>query len=148
MYNNKSVVGDDNLGIFNFLLRMEDATGGLVDKNNDPYLDGIFKGSKIDDNYAWIKEIIRFLNQYLIPITIFLLALAAVFVIVLLFMTMKTDDPAKQKEFRKRMFQIAGTMLICLALVWLLGWLFSALPSIINAFKGPVMSGFESASGS
>ena len=130
------------MGIFNFLL------AGEASSANDPYLKGIFDGSKIDSNYGWIQEIIRFLNQYLIPITIFLVALAAVFVIVLLFMTMKTDDPAKQKEFRKRMFQIAGTMLICLALVWLLGWLFTALPDIINAFKGPVMSGFSEAKGS
>lgn len=145
MYNNKSVVGDDNLGIFNFLLDVNNSAGVGA---NDPYLKGIFDGSKINDEYAWIKEIIRFLNQYLVPITIFLLVLAVVFVVVLLFMTMKTDDPAKQQEFKKRMFQIAGTMVICLALVWLLGWLFTALPDIINTFKGPVMSEFENTSGS
>ncbi len=90
------------LGIYNFLL---DST------------------TNEDRTSEWKQQILDFLKEYLVPITIFLLILTAVFSVVLTFLIMKTENPETQAKYKKRMVQLLVTIVICLLLVWVLYWL-------------------------
>ena len=112
---------------FNFLLA---TTAG-----DDAHLDGpYFNGTNLKNTqFEGLTEIVKFLNQFIMPITIVLCIMAALFAIVLAFYMIKSDDPSNQAKYKKRMFGIVSTIVIVLALLWLLGWLFASLPTIMNS---------------
>ncbi len=108
---------------------------------SSPYLTGIFDGSKfVGTDYDFIVPIIEFINQFIIPITITLVVMGAFLAIFIGIAIAKAESSSKAAELKKRMVGIIVTIVICLALFWFLGWLFSALPTIIEFFKGPVIS--------
>ena len=105
-----------------------------------PHLSGIFDGTKIPEGYEWLKPIINFLNQYLIPITIALLVMGAFLAIFMGIAMARAEDSSKAADLKKRMWGLIVTVLVVLGLIWLLSWLFSALPTIIETFRGPIQS--------
>ena len=104
------------------------------------HLSGIFDGTNIPEDYEWLKPIINFLNQYLIPITITLVVMGAFLAIFMGIALARAEDSGKAGDLKKRMWGLIITVLVVLVLIWLLAWLFSALPTIIETFRGPIQS--------
>ncbi len=102
------------------------------------HLSGIFDGTNIPEDYEWLKPIINFLNQYLIPITITLVVMGAFLAIFMGIALARAEDSGKAADLKKRMWGLIVAILVILALIWLLAWLFSALPTIIETFRGPI----------
>lgn len=103
-----------------------------------PHLSGIFDGTNIPDDFAYLRPIINFLNQYIIPITITLLVMGAFLAIFMGIALARAEDSGKAAELKKRMWGLVVAVIIILALIWLLAWLFSALPTIVEFFRGPI----------
>ena len=95
---------------------------------------------------SWGQAILGFLQDYLVPITITLLVMAAIFCVVLAFLMMKTEKPETQATYKKRMFQICIAILVSLALVWILYWLLGSpgFKGFIDGLKNTVKEGFKS----
>lgn len=108
---------------------------------SSPYLTGIFDGSKFSGtDYDFLVPIIEFINQFILPITITLVIMGVFLAIFIGIAIAKAESSSKAAELKKRMVGIIVTIVVCIALFWLLGWLFSALPTIVEFFKGPIMS--------
>lgn len=122
-----------------------DKDGGYVAKSSSSSSASSVTSSSGTVSGGWKGTIITFLNTYLVPITIFLLVLTAVFCIALAFFIMKTDDPGKQKEYKTRMIQIACTIVICLFLVWILYWILGSteISKFLDNTKSDILSGFS-----
>lgn len=109
-----------------------------------PHLSGIFDGTNIPDDFAYLRPIINFLNQYIIPITITLLVMGAFLAIFMGIALARAEDSGKAADLKKRMWGLVVAVIIILALIWLLAWLFSALPTIVEFFRGPIEDGLPS----
>ncbi len=103
------------------------------------HLSGIFNYHNVA-GYEYLKPIINFLNQYIIPISVTLLVMGAFLAIFLGIAMARAEDSNKAADLKKRMWGVIVAVLVVLALIWLLGWLFSALPTIVSTFRDPVMS--------
>ncbi len=112
------------MGLFNFLLASND------------YLTGIFDGSKLEgEGYEYLIPIVKFFNQFLIPISITLLLAGTFISIFLAFMMIKQEDSSKKTALRSRLIGIVITVLIVTALIWLLAWLIANYPAIMGSIR-------------
>ncbi len=89
-------------------------------------------------DYKFLAEIVTFLNQAVLPITIVLTVAASVLSVVIGFCIMKAESSDKAKEMKKRLWGLIITVICVVGGVWLLGILLSGdtMTSIIDRFRG------------
>jgi len=87
---------------------------------------------------AAIKDIVSFLNTYLVPFTIILCVAGAIMAIVLAAAMIREEDLKKAADFKKKLIGMVVTILVVIVLVWLLGWLISSYETIIATLKGAI----------
>lgn len=86
--------------------------------------------------YKFLADIVTFLNQSIMPISITLMITAAIFGVVITFMIIKAESSEKAAEMRKRLFQLIITVVCVIVCVWILGFVLSSMDSIIGFFRG------------
>ncbi len=86
--------------------------------------------------YAYLNGIIGFLNQAIMPLTISLVVLGAVFSICLVFAIMKAETAESAENLKSRLKGLLITIIIVTVAFWLFGYILAGLPSIIAAFRG------------
>ncbi len=94
--------------------------------------EAIYKTSR---QYGGVLEIMKFLDHFLIPITIGLLALAVVLVIAIGVKMAKADTPSAAEEAKKRLWGVAIGFASFMAAVWLGALIMNNIPDIIEGLQ-------------
>ncbi len=96
---------------------------------------GIFKGILDDENgwfqkegNNWLGQIVAFLGNILIPVTIVILAAAVVWCVYLGIQLARAEDAGKAGEIKKRLINVAVAFIITLAAVWIISSLMAFIP--------------------
>ena len=97
---------------------------------------GIFYGVLNDANgwfqkstsNKWLGDIVAFLGNILIPVTIILLAAGVVWTVYLGIQLARADDAGKAGEIKKRLINIAVAFIVTLAAVWIISALMAYIP--------------------
>ena len=98
---------------------------------------GPFSGV-INDNFGdkttlgWLKTIVEFIDNLIIPITIVVAIAGAVWIIVLGVKLARAETADKAKEAKGALIRVAVAIVASLVLIWLLVWLASELPTLIG----------------
>ena len=90
--------------------------------------------------YQYLHSIVTFLDGIVVPLTIVLLAAAAIMAIIIGVALAKADSGDKAQEMKKRLVGLIVTCFIVIALVWLLGFILSRYGEIMDFIRG-VFSG-------
>ena len=100
---------------------------------------GIFKGILEDDNgwfqktgNNWLGQIVAFLGNILIPVTIVILAAAVVWCVYLGIQLARAEDATKAGEIKKRLVNVAVAFIITLAAVWIISSLMAFIPTWLD----------------
>lgn len=98
-------------------------------------LGGVFN---LDDKsfgtgFGWLLPIVKFIDNLLIPITIILVVVGAVWVIFLGVGLAKADSADKAQEAKKRLINVAVAMVATIVFVWLLAWFASQVPTLFGS---------------
>ena len=94
----------------------------------------LFSTGNLGD-YQYLEGVINFLNDAAIPVTITLLAGAAVFAVCIAFAIMKADNAEKSDEMKKRLIGLIVTVIIIVAMVWILGFVLSNFNVIMSTIR-------------
>ncbi len=86
-------------------------------------------------DYKYLSEIVTFLNQSIMPISIVLLVAAGLFSVVLAFMIMKAESSERSNEMKKRLGHLIIAVICIIGCVWLLAFVLSQMDTIIGFFK-------------
>jgi len=81
-------------------------------------------------NYLWLKNIALFLDGIIVPVTIIVAILGAIWIIWLGVQLAKADEAGKQKEAKTKLINVVIALLSVIILIWLLTW-FSASANTI-----------------
>ncbi len=73
----------------------------------------------------WIKNIANFLDGIIVPVTIIVAIVGAIWVIWLGVNLAKADDATKQKDAKTKLINVVVAIIAVIVLIWLLTW-FSA----------------------
>ena len=108
-----------------------------------PYMLGeIFDAKRLEKaGYGGIAVIMDFLNEFLVPITIGLLALGVVLAIVMGIQIAKAPDASKAKEAKSRLFGILIGFICFIFAVWIGAVIMYAIPDIIEFLKNNLSLG-------
>lgn len=99
-------------------------------------LNSIFNASALDGtDYEYLKPIVEFLDGLVVPLTVTLLAGAAILSICIGVAIAKADSSDKSNEMKKRLWGLMIAVLIVVVLIWILGWILSGYPKIMAWFK-------------
>lgn len=100
---------------------------------------GIFKGILDDENgwfqkegNNWLGQIVAFLGNILIPVTIVILAAAVVWCVYLGIQLARAEDAPKAGEIKKRLINVAVAFIITLAAVWIISSLMAFIPTWLD----------------
>ncbi len=81
---------------------------------------------------GWLKTIVEFIDNLIIPITIVVAIAGAVWIIVLGVKLARAETADKAKEAKGALIRVAVAIVASLVLIWLLVWLASELPTLIG----------------
>ena len=101
----------------------------------DHWLVGFDVQHLIDRDYKGVAEIMKFLDKYLIPITIGLMALAIVLVIVVGVQMAKAENASKAEEAKKRLWGLAIGFASFIVAVWIGALIMNNIPEIVDGLK-------------
>ena len=97
---------------------------------------GIFQSILQDDNgwfqtegNQWLGQIVAFLGNILIPVTIVILAAAVVWCVYLGIQLARAEDAGKAGDIKKRLINVAVAFIITLAAVWIIASLMAFIPT-------------------
>ncbi len=95
---------------------------------------GIFKDALLKDyfqneNHKWLGQIVAFLGNILVPITIVILAAAVIWCIYLGIQLARAEDAGKAGEVKKRLINVAVAFLVTLVAVWIIALLMAYVPT-------------------
>ena len=100
---------------------------------------GIFKSVLNDSNgwvqkegNQWLGQIVAFLGNILIPVTIIILAAAVVWCVYLGIQLARAEDAGKAGDIKKRLINVAVAFVITLAAVWIISSLMAFIPTWLN----------------
>ena len=103
------------------------------------FLGGPFSGAINDSSggwdkvgLSWLQPVLQFLDNLIIPITIVVAIAGAIWIIILGVKLARAETADKAKEAKGALIRVAVAIVASLVLIWLLVWLASSLPSIIN----------------
>ena len=96
----------------------------------------IFDSSTLAGDYEYLTSIVDFLDKLVIPLTVTLLVAAAVMSIIIGVAIAKADSSDKSQEMKKRLWGLMITVIVVIALTWLLGYILSNYPTIMNTLRG------------
>ena len=94
---------------------------------------GIFTYS---GKYKFLEGILTFMDNAILPLTLSLVVLTAVFSLVLVFMIIKAETADRAEEHKKRLRGLLITVVIVIAFTWAFTWLLANLDAIISAVRG------------
>lgn len=95
---------------------------------------GLFKTSGLGD-YQYLEGIVTFLDDIVVPLTIVLLAGAALMSIIIGIAIAKADSGDKAQEMKKRLMGLIITCVVVVALVWALGYILSHYGEIMGGIR-------------
>lgn len=98
------------------------------------FLGTIFSSANLGD-YDYLKSIVDFLDEIVIPTTIVLSIAAAVFSACIAFMIIKAESAEKAEEMKKRLFGIIITFVVVIVVVWILGLVLSNFSTIMETIR-------------
>ena len=112
---------------------------------NLPYMLGeIFDAERVrsvyDGKYEGIAVIMDFLNDFLVPITIGLLALGVLLAIVMGIQIAKSD-PAKANDAKSRLFGILVGFICFIFAIWIGSAILYSIPDIVEFLKSSLSLG-------
>ena len=125
-------------GIVNFGLNLllGIAGGGLLSAADGNLMVVGFDPAKLDGaGYKNIATIMKFLDQYLIPITIGLLALAVILAIVLGVQLGKAEDAKAASDAKKRLLGIFIAFASFLVALWIGAVIMNNIPEIVETLR-------------
>lgn len=85
--------------------------------------------------YKFINTLLEFMNKVIVPFTISLTVLTAIFTLVLVFLIIKAESVDRAEEYKKRMKGLLLTVIIVIVFVWVFSWFLEYLDVIIDAVK-------------
>lgn len=85
----------------------------------------------------WMKSIAKFLDSIIVPVTIIVAILGAVWIIWLGVQLAKAEDSGKQADAKKKLVNVAIAIVSVIILIWLLTWFAASAGSIfgLNAIE-------------
>ena len=99
-------------------------------------LNSIFSTGNLEgSDYDYLVPIVEFLDGLVVPLTIILLAGAAILAICIGVAIAKADSSDKSSEMKKRLWGLMIAVVVIVALCWLLGYVLSNYPTIIGTLK-------------
>ena len=101
----------------------------------DHFLVGFDVQHLIDSGYKGVAEIMKFLDKYLIPITIGLMALAVILVIVVGVQMAKAENASKAEEAKKRLWGLAIGFASFIIAVWIGALIMNNIPEIVKGLQ-------------
>ena len=108
-------------------MRFLSLLGGIFDKvvkNGDAY------NKPFDsDALKWLGDIVLFLGEILVPITIVILAAGVVWCIYLGIQLARAEDASKAGEVKKRLINVAVAFLVTLVAIWIIALLMTYVPT-------------------
>lgn len=125
-------------GIVNFGLNLllGIAGGGLLSAADGKTMVVGFDPEHLEgEGYKNIATIMRFLNEYLIPITIGLLALAVILAIVLGVQLGKAEDAKAASDAKKRLIGIFIAFVTFLVALWIGAVIMNNIPEIVKTLR-------------
>ena len=87
------------------------------------------------EGYKGVAEIMKFLDAYLIPITIGLMALAIILVIVVGVQMAKAENASKAEEAKKRLWGLAIGFASFIIAVWIGALIMNNIPEIVKGLQ-------------
>ena len=95
---------------------------------------GIFKDVLLkkyfqNSDHKWLGQIVAFLGNILVPITIVILAAAVIWCIYLGIQLARAEDAGKAGEVKKRLINVAVAFLVTLVAVWIIALLMAYVPT-------------------
>ncbi len=96
-----------------------------------PFQNAINNLSK-DPAYDWLEPIVRVLDDLIVPITIVVAVAGAIWIIILGVRLARAETSDKAKEAKGALIRVAVAIVASLVLLWLLVWLASSLPALLN----------------
>lgn len=100
-------------------------------------LNAIFDAKSLSgSDYEYLMPIVEFLDRLVVPLTIILLVGAAIMAICIGVAIAKADSSDKSSEMKKRLRGLMITVVVVVALVWVLGYILSNYPTIIGKLRG------------
>ena len=99
------------------------------------FMFGAFFDTSNLGQYAYLKGVIDFLNNAVVPITITLSVAAGIFAAILGFMIVKAETADRADELKKRMWGLIWTVVIVIAFCWLLGFVLSNFNNIMTTIR-------------
>lgn len=81
------------------------------------------------ESHKWLGQIVAFLGQILVPITIVILAAGVVWCIYLGIQLARAEDAGKAGDIKKRLINVAVAFIITLAAVWIISSLMAYVPT-------------------
>lgn len=97
-------------------------------------LGAIFSSNSLGD-YEYLKSIVDFLDEIIIPLTVTLSVAAAVFSVCIAFLIIKAESADKASEMKKRLFALLITVVIVIAVVWIFGIVLSNFDTIMRTVR-------------
>ena len=99
-------------------------------------INSIFNASNLNgSDYEYLVPIVEFLDGLVVPLTVILLVGAAILAICIGVAIAKADSSDKSAEMKKRLRGLMITVVVVIALTWLLGYVLSNYPTIIGSLK-------------
>ena len=100
-------------------------------------LNSIFNAGNLNgSDYEYLVPIVEFLDGLVVPLTIILLVGAAILSICIGVAIAKADSSDKSKEMKKRLWGLMITVIVVIALIWVLGYVLSNYPTVIGTLRG------------
>lgn len=97
------------------------STGIFSDVLSKPYFQ--------NENHKWLGQIIAFLGQILIPVTIVILAAGIVWCVYLGIQLARAEDAGKAGDIKKRLINVAIAFVVTLVAVWIIALLMAYVPT-------------------
>ena len=99
-------------------------------------LNSIFNAKGLEgSDYEYLMPIVEFLDKLVVPLTIILLIGAAILAICIGVAISKADSSDNSSEMKKRLWGLMITVIVVIALCWVLGYVLSNYPTIIGTLK-------------
>ena len=103
-------------------------------------LGGVFN-VELTGSYAWLNNIVQFLDGLLIPLTIIVAVAGAIWVIILGVGLARAESADKATEAKKRLINVAVAMIAVIVFIWLLTWFAASVETIFGSGSNPINTG-------
>ena len=95
----------------------------------------IFDSSKLSGDYDYLTGVVDFLDRIVVPLTVILLVGAAIMAICIGVVIAKAESSDKAAEMKKRLWGLMITVVVVIALTWVLGFILSNYETVIGSLR-------------